>query len=132
MVFAIHLEVPWAAVPVVVADEVDLAGALDIEGDVAVFAQLIQEVRGIGPFVAARAIVGAAHVGADADALIRPAIPHAVRVQADGHYGRPGGGGGGEEEEGLAGSPANPRIAPDPRGVPRSRLCIGLRSEPRA
>jgi hypothetical protein len=95
MVRAIHLVVPRAAVPVVIADEIDLARAFDIQGDVAVLTQLIQEVRGIGPFVAARAIIGAAHVGADANALVGPAIPHAVGVQAHGDLG----GGGGECED---------------------------------
>ena len=72
---AVHLVVPGAAVPVVVAGEVEDAGASDVERDVEVVGLLVEEVRRVGGVVAADAVVGAAHVGAHADALVGPAVP---------------------------------------------------------
>jgi hypothetical protein len=40
-------------------------------------------VRRVGVLVVAGAIVGAAHVGAHANALVGPAIPLAIGVEAD-------------------------------------------------
>ena len=81
---AIDFVVPGAAVPVVVADEVEDAGTFDVERDVAVVGELIEEVGGVGALVAAGAVVGAAHVGARADALVGPVVPHAISVETDG------------------------------------------------
>ena len=47
---------------------------------------------GVRPFIAARPIVGTAHIGSGTDTLIRPVVPHAVGVIADRDYrclGRP-------------------------------------------
>ena len=80
VVGAVHLVVPGTAVPVVVAGEIENAGALDVERDVVVVGQLIEEVGSVGPFVAASPVIRAAHVSASADALVGPALPHAVGV----------------------------------------------------
>ena len=63
VISAIDLVVPGTAVPVVVTREVEYARSLHIECDVEVVGLLIKEVARIGPFVAAGAVVGAAHVG---------------------------------------------------------------------
>ncbi len=91
MVGAIDDVMPGAAVPVIVAREVEDAGILNIERDVEIVGELVEEMAGIGAFVAAGAVVGASHVGAGADALIGPAVPGAVGVVADGDDGRIGG-----------------------------------------
>jgi hypothetical protein len=84
VVGAIDLIVPGAAVPVVVAGEIQDAWALDVEGDVEVVGLLVEEVAGVGALVAAGAVVGAAHVRPRPNALVGPALPLAVGVEADG------------------------------------------------
>ena len=83
VVHAIDLVMPGAAVPVVVAGEVEHARALHVERHVAVVGELVEEVAGVGAFVAAAAVVGAAHVGPRADALAGPAFPQAIGVEAN-------------------------------------------------
>lgn len=99
VVVAIDLVVPGAPVPVVVADEVEDAGRFQVEGDVEIIGFLVEEVGGVGAFVAAAAVVGAAHVGALADSLVGPAVPLQIGVGGDGEGGRLGSGDGGEAEE---------------------------------
>ena len=77
---AIDLVMPGTAVPVVVARKVQYPRALHVQRHIEVVSQLIEEVRRIG--IAAGAIIGAAHVGALAEALVRPAIPHDISVNA--------------------------------------------------
>src|SRR5215469_1423734 len=88
VVQAIDLVVPWAAMPVVVANEVQNAGALHIESDVAVGCKLIEKVGGIRGLVAASSIVSAAHVRTNSDALRGPAIPHSIRIEASRNHRR--------------------------------------------
>ena len=88
MVSAVDGVVPWTAVPMVVASEVEDSRAGDVECDVFVFGELIEEMAGVGAFVSAAAIVGAAHVSASADALIRPAVPLAIGIEDKGNHGR--------------------------------------------
>ena len=99
VVRAVHVVMPRAAVPVIVAGEVEHAGAFHVERHVVVVGQLIEEMGGVGPLVAASPVVGAAHVGARADALIRPAVPHAVRIQTHGNDGLCRAGHGHEERQ---------------------------------
>ena len=75
VVGAVDLVVPRAAVPVVVAGEVQDAAASDVERDVEVVGRSGRGSAGVGRAVAAVAVVGAAHVGAHADALLGPAVP---------------------------------------------------------
>lgn len=82
VVGAVNGVVPWAAVPMVVAGEVEDTGAGDVEGDVLVVVELIKEMAGVRAFVAACAVVGAPHVGAHADALQGPVLPLAIGVEA--------------------------------------------------
>ena len=88
VVGTVHFVMPRAAVPMVVASEVEESRAGDVECDVFVFGELIEEMAGVGAFVAAAAVISAAHVGAHADALIRPAVPLAVGIEANGNDGR--------------------------------------------
>src|SRR5262249_31675080 len=74
--------------PVVVASEVEDSRPLDVKGNVEVVGLLVQEVAGVGPLVAPRAVVGAAHVRPRTDPLVSPAVPLAVRVKADRDYRR--------------------------------------------
>src|SRR5688572_7021545 len=82
----IHHVMPRTAVPVIVACEVKNACALDIEGHVEVIRVLAEKMAGVGGLVCTASIVGATHVGAHADALLRPALPHSIRVKADWDY----------------------------------------------
>src|SRR5207302_4255119 len=88
---AIDDVMPGAAVPVIVAREVEDARALEVERDVEIVGELEEEMAGIGAFVAAAAVISASHVGAGADVLIGPAVPGAVGVVADGDDGWIGG-----------------------------------------
>src|SRR5580765_7612951 len=85
VVRTVHFIMPWAAVPMIVSDEIENARAGDVQRHVFVFRKLIEEMAGIGAFVATAAVISAAHVGAHADALIRPALPLAISVKADGN-----------------------------------------------
>ena len=96
---AIHLVVPGTTVPVVVADEVEDAGRFDVQRDIEIVGLLIQEVGSVGALVAAAPVVGAAHVGPGADALIGPPLPLAIGVGANGDRRRLGSGGRGQAEE---------------------------------
>jgi hypothetical protein len=60
LVGAVPLVVPGAAVPVLIAGEVDHARPFGIESDVEVVALLVEEVAGVGGLVAPAAVVGAA------------------------------------------------------------------------
>jgi hypothetical protein len=54
--------------------------AFQIERHVKVIAKLVKEMAGVRPLIAAPAVIGAPQIGASTDTLIRPAVPHAVRV----------------------------------------------------
>ena len=69
--------------PMVVAGKVENSRARDIQRDIEIVGRLIKEMTGVGPLVAAGAVVGAAHVGPDADPLIRPTLPLAIGVETD-------------------------------------------------
>ncbi len=84
----VDLIVPWAAVPVVVADEIQLAGSFDIESDIKIVGELIEEVRGVGALVSSLAVVRTAHVGSGSDALVRPAVPKKIGIGPDGNHRR--------------------------------------------
>ena len=84
VICAVDGVVPWAAVPMVVAREIHDPGTGDVEGDILVVGELVEEMTGVSAFVAAGAIVGAAHVGAHAEALDGPMLPLAIGVEADG------------------------------------------------
>ena len=75
MVGSIYNEVPWAAVPVIVAAKNQHSGSFQVEGHVEFVRELIQKMRCIRSLIAAATIVGAAHVGAHANSLISPVIP---------------------------------------------------------
>src|ERR1041384_2775274 len=72
---------PGAPVPMVVAGEIEHTGTLNIESHIEVISELEKEMTGIGGFIAATTIIGAAHVRADTQPLLRPAVPHPVSVQ---------------------------------------------------
>ena len=79
----VDLVVPGAPVPVVVADEIKHPRTGDIERDVEIVAKLVEVMRGVRALVASAAVVGASHVGAGADPLVRPMVPPQVRVRPD-------------------------------------------------
>ena len=83
MIGTINFVMPRAAVPMVAAHEVEHAGPGDIERDVVIIGELVNEMAGIGAFIAASAVVSAAHVGARADALVRPLVPHSIGVKSN-------------------------------------------------
>ena len=85
VVRAIHLVMPGAAMPMVVTREVEHARPLDVQRDVPVVGELVEEMAGVGAFVAAAAVVGAAHIGPRADPLAGPALPQAIRIQTHGN-----------------------------------------------
>ncbi|TMQ33658.1 MAG: hypothetical protein E6K70_11975 [Planctomycetota bacterium] len=68
--------------PVVKAGEVEDARALNVQSDIEVIGLLVEKVAGVGPFIASGAVIGATQVGAGADALVGPALPLAVGIQA--------------------------------------------------
>src|SRR4051812_19511985 len=84
---------PGAAVPMIVAGEVENSLAGDVEGDVIVVGKLVKVMAGVSAAIAAGAVVSAPHVSADADTLLRPFFPLQVSIGADGDGGRFGGGG---------------------------------------
>jgi hypothetical protein len=59
-----------------------------VERYIEVIGELVEEMARVRAFIAAPAIVGAAHVSARSDSLKTPAIPLAVGIEADGHRGR--------------------------------------------
>ena len=63
-----------------------------VEGDVEIIGKLVEKMAGIGGFIAAPAVVGAAHVSSDSQSLHRPAVPLTIRIESDRHHGRFGGG----------------------------------------
>ncbi len=81
IILSIHHVMPRAAVPMIVAGEVENARTFDIESDVEIVGDLVKEMAGVRPFVAAAPIVGAAHISPHPDPLLRPALPHAVGIQ---------------------------------------------------
>ena len=83
VVSAVYDVMPRAAVPVVVAREVKDAGAFHVERDVEIVGELVEEVTGVGAFIAPAAIIGAAHVGARSDPLVGPSLPQPVRIESD-------------------------------------------------
>jgi hypothetical protein len=83
VVNAVYDVVPRAAMPVVVSREVEDARALHIERDIEIAGELVEEVTGIGTFIAPAAIIGAAHVSARYDPLIGPSFPQPVRIEPD-------------------------------------------------
>src|SRR2546422_1925756 len=74
---------PGTAMPMIVAREIKNAWACHIQCYVEIVGQLIEEMTGVGAFISPTAIVGAAHVSTHADALLRPSIPHTIRVKSD-------------------------------------------------
>ncbi len=82
IILSIHHEMPRAAVPMIVASEVENARTFDIESDVEIVGDLVKEMAGVRPFVAAAPIVGAAHISPHPDPLLRPALPHPVSIQS--------------------------------------------------
>src|SRR5262245_35103600 len=82
---SIHDIMPGAAMPVVVPGEVQDTGALHIESDIEVVAQLVKEMARIGSFVATASIISAPHVRAHADALLWPQFPTAIGIESHGH-----------------------------------------------
>src|SRR5262245_50609735 len=84
----IHFVMPRAAMPMIVANEIENTRSSDIQRHVFVFCQLIEEMAGICAFVSAAPVISAAHVCARADALIRPALPLAIGIQPNGNDGR--------------------------------------------
>src|SRR4051812_11985932 len=85
VVRAIDDVTPGAPMPVVVAGEVEDAGPLQIERDVEIVRELEEKMAGVGALIPAGAVVGAAHIGAGADALVGPMIPGAIGVVANGN-----------------------------------------------
>ena len=69
--------------PVIITNKIENARPFDVECDVVVIGQLVEKMAAIGAFIAAAPIVGAAHVGAHSNALIRPARPLPVGIQSD-------------------------------------------------
>ena len=101
----------------VVAGEVEHARAFHIERDIEVVGGLIKEVAGVGPLIAAAAVVSAPHIRPSADPLIRPALPLPQRIKSDRNHRR------------LFGEAIFSRWLPDGRLLPRhvlsSRGCSG-------
>ena len=83
VVNAIDLIMPRTPVPMIIARKIKHARPLDIERDIFILSKLVEEMAGVCAFIAATPIVGAPHVGARADAQIRPALPLPVRVQTN-------------------------------------------------
>src|SRR5579875_868305 len=79
----VYFVVPGAAVPVVVAGEVEDAGAFEVKCNIEIVGLLVEEMAGVGAFVASPTIVGAAEVSSHADPMIGPALPLAVGVQTN-------------------------------------------------
>src|SRR5712664_1697612 len=90
VIVSVHDIMPRAAMPMVVASEIEDARSSEIESDVGIVSKLIQEVARISGFVSARAVVGAAHVSACSDAHVRPALPHSQCISAHGDHRRLG------------------------------------------
>src|SRR5512142_1210054 len=80
IVDAVDLEVPRAAMPVIETNERQYARSLNVEGHISIVCELIQKMRRVGHLVAAGAVIGRTHVGAHADALIWPTVPHSKGV----------------------------------------------------
>src|SRR3954468_23703291 len=85
---AIDHVTPGAAVPVIVAREIENARAFHIQGHVVVIGELIEKVAGVGAAISTGAIVRAAHVSARAEALQWPFFPLAVGIKADWNHRR--------------------------------------------
>src|SRR5690242_17813680 len=83
---AVHFVMPRTSVPMIVTREIQNAAAFHIERHIAIVCKLVKKVTGVGAFVCPAAIVSAAHVSTDADALHWPAIPLTIRVQANGNF----------------------------------------------
>src|SRR5689334_22231056 len=69
----------------VVAREIENPLPRHVERDVVVVGELVEKMAGIGAFIAAAAVVSAAHVGANADPLVWPVFPLPVGVETDGN-----------------------------------------------
>ena len=82
VVSTVDFVMPWTSVPVIVAGEVENPGALQIKGHVLIRRELIEEVGRVPSLVASAPIICATHVGAYSDALVRPATPHTICVEA--------------------------------------------------
>ena len=80
---AIYNVAPRTSVPMIIARKVKNARSFNIQRYIVVVGELIKEMTRIGPFIAAPTVVGAAHIGPRADALIRPPIPLPIGIQAD-------------------------------------------------
>ena len=78
---SIDFVVPRASVPVIAAHKIQYPWSGDIEADVEVVSDLIKEMAGISALVSTAPVIGAAHVGARADALVRPAFPEAIGIK---------------------------------------------------
>src|SRR5258708_12157966 len=85
VVVAIHFIMPGTTVPVVGADEVENAGAERVQSHVLIICKLVKEMAGVCGFIPTGAVVSRAHVGADANALVWPAVPFAIGIHGDGY-----------------------------------------------
>ena len=83
VVLAVYDKMPGAAVPVVETAEDQNARSLDIKGDVEIICDLIKKMTAVRAFVASIAVIRAAHIRAHPNALLRPAIPLAIRVETN-------------------------------------------------
>src|SRR6266550_3509427 len=78
-----HFIMPGAAMPMIVAREIDNSAPCHIKSDIEIIGQLIQEMTGIGSFVSTAPIVGAAHISPRPNPLNRPTVPLTVSIQPD-------------------------------------------------
>jgi hypothetical protein len=85
MVYAIDFIMPRASMPMIVTGEIENARPLQVEGNVLVFRQLVEEMAGISAFISPTPVVGATHVRACADALLRPSLPKPIGITTDGN-----------------------------------------------
>ena len=67
--------------PMVIPREVEDARPLDIQRDVPVVGELVKEMAGVSAFVAAPAVVRAAHIRPCANPLVGLPFPQAIRIQ---------------------------------------------------
>src|SRR5579859_5606606 len=88
MISAINIVMPRAPVPVVVTREVEDARAGHVQSDIVIVRELVKKMAGIRSLVPAPAVVGAPHVRAFTDPLIRPSFPLPISVQTDRYNGR--------------------------------------------
>src|SRR6266850_4089940 len=82
---SINLIMPGTAMPMIVTREIEDPLPFEVQRYIAVLAQLVKKVTGIGSFVPPAPIIRAAHVRPGSHPQIRPPFPLCVSIQSHGN-----------------------------------------------